>query len=105
MTRMHLESHGFRIVGEASNGAAAVADSWKLRPDFIVMDHQMPYLTGRQASDHIQEIAPESQIVVFSASLEEQPDWAEVFLNKTQLDELGPLLLEMRDKRTGGVDS
>jgi DNA-binding NarL/FixJ family response regulator len=38
------------VVGEASNGAVAVAEAQRLRPDVVVMDIQMPVLDGIEAT-------------------------------------------------------
>ena len=38
------------VVGEAANGAVAVAEARRLRPDVVVMDIQMPVLDGIEAT-------------------------------------------------------
>ena len=52
--RMVIESApGFTVVGEAENGAAAVAMASALRPDIVLMDLRMPVLDGIEATRQI----------------------------------------------------
>lgn len=44
--RAMLESDGFVVVGEASDGAAALAAVEALEPDVVVLDIQLPDMTG-----------------------------------------------------------
>jgi CheY-like chemotaxis protein len=92
LIRMHLEGRGYRIVGEASNGATAISAAFKLDPDVITLDYQMPLLTGDLALEHIREIRPDVKVVVVSATLDESPEWADDFLPKERLVELPELL-------------
>jgi len=48
--RRLLESHdAFEIVGEATNGAEAIALARRLKPDVLVLDVSMPQMTGLEA--------------------------------------------------------
>jgi DNA-binding NarL/FixJ family response regulator len=44
--RALLESEGFTVVGEAADGAEALAKSHELRPDIVLLDVQLPDLDG-----------------------------------------------------------
>jgi DNA-binding NarL/FixJ family response regulator len=40
--RLVLEAEGFRVVGEAGNAAAALVAVAELRPEFVLLDVQLP---------------------------------------------------------------
>ena len=48
-----LEEEGFDVVGEASDGDAAVRLASERRPDLVIMDIKMPGLDGLAAADRI----------------------------------------------------
>ena len=51
--RLILELAGFDVVGEAADGAAAVAAVAEHRPDVVLMDLRMPVMDGVQATERI----------------------------------------------------
>jgi two-component system chemotaxis response regulator CheB len=57
----------FLVVGEAEDGARALALAKALRPDVVVLDVHMPIMTGWEAARRIMNEAP-TPIVIVSAS-------------------------------------
>lgn len=67
LLRLNLELDGrFEIVGEAADGAEAVALAKSLRPDAVVLDLAMPVMDGLEAIPVILESCPGSRILVLS---------------------------------------
>lgn len=67
LLRLNLELDGrFEIVGEAADGAEAVALAGSLLPDAVVLDLAMPVMDGLQAIPVILESSPASKILVLS---------------------------------------
>lgn len=68
LLRVNLELDGrFEVVGEAADGAEAVALARSLYPDAVVLDLAMPVMDGLQAAPVIRESSPASRILVLSA--------------------------------------
>lgn len=65
--RLILEREpGFEVVGEADDGAAAAEMALELLPDVVVLDLDMPVLTGTEAAQLIRDKAPSIETVVVS---------------------------------------
>lgn len=90
--RLLCETNGMRTVGEAANGVEAVALALRHQPRFVILDYMMPRLDGEGTAEILRSVSPDSKIVAFSALLEEEPEWADAFLNKARIGELMPLL-------------
>jgi AmiR/NasT family two-component response regulator len=63
-----LRDNGFDVVGEAADGATAVALATELRPDLVVMDVKLPQLDGISAAEQLAKnhIAPVVLLTAFS---------------------------------------
>lgn len=92
----------FTIVGQASDGAAALALADRHKPDAVVLDLSVP--GGVDAWDALPELhrrLPGARIVVFSAFpeavslVEALTSGADAYLNKASAWELVPVLAEL----------
>jgi DNA-binding NarL/FixJ family response regulator len=54
------------VVGEAADGAEAVAAALAHRPDIAILDVAMPRLTGLQATREIRHLVPEVRVLILS---------------------------------------
>ncbi|SFJ01891.1 two component transcriptional regulator, LuxR family [Paenibacillus sp. UNC496MF] len=58
----------FEIVGEAANGEQAVAMAAQLAPDLVLMDINMPVVSGMEATQLIKAFDPRIKIVMVTVS-------------------------------------
>jgi CheY-like chemotaxis protein len=65
-TRLRIEP-GFDVVGEAANGAEAIARVGELKPALMILDLQMPVMSGEEVIPILRSLAPALRILVFSA--------------------------------------
>jgi two-component system nitrate/nitrite response regulator NarL len=67
VVRSTLQQHPhFEICGEAVNGAEAIVEAKRLKPDVVVLNVSMPVMNGLEAAREIKTILPESAIVILS---------------------------------------
>ncbi len=57
---------GIEVVGQAADGAEAIEQALRLRPDVVVMDLQMPRVSGVVATREIAAKLPETRVVVLT---------------------------------------
>ncbi len=56
-----------RVVGEASDGASAVAIAERRHPDVVIMDVRMPGMDGLEATKELSQKLPETSVLIFTA--------------------------------------
>lgn len=61
-----LQRDDFEVVGEASDGRAAVRRAQSLKPDLILMDLRMPEMGGVEAMQKIRETQPDIKFLVLT---------------------------------------
>lgn len=89
--RALLEAGEFDVVGEAEDGAAAVAAAVELRPDIVLLDIQLPDGDGFEVAERLAIDGVASAIVLISSRnvnsfrrrLAANPAWS--FISKTEL--------------------
>src|SRR3954447_14054530 len=59
---------GFELVGEAGDGASAIALAAELQPDLIVLDLGLPDLAGREVMARLRQVVADAKIVVFTGT-------------------------------------
>ena len=64
---MLLESEGYHVVGEAADGAEAVAEGVRLRPDVVLLDVQLPDTTGFEVARRLLDAGLNCQVVLVSS--------------------------------------
>jgi DNA-binding NarL/FixJ family response regulator len=66
-----LEEQGVQVVGEAPNGQTALRLATELVPDVVIMDLNMPGLSGVETTRHLTGIAPLARVVVLTISVDD----------------------------------
>ena len=65
--RALLEAEGFAVVGDAANGASAIAEAARLRPDVVLLDVQLPDVDGFTVAGRL-AVGPDPPRVVLISS-------------------------------------
>lgn len=66
------KENDLEVAAEASNGQEAIRQAEEVQPDVVLLDLAMPLCDGFQATEQILACSPNSRVVIFSASAEEQ---------------------------------
>jgi DNA-binding NarL/FixJ family response regulator len=64
-------ANGFRILGQCSDGAAAVDMILSLQPDFAILDLHMPGMTGVEAVRRLRAEGSKAKLMILSISRDE----------------------------------
>ena len=64
--RMILTARGITVIGEAADGAEALAQARRLQPDVVLMDIRMPNIDGLQATWQILHQLPDCRVIMLT---------------------------------------
>lgn len=67
-----LKDAGFEIVAEAGDAEAAVSAAEKHQPDLVLLDILMPGMSGLEVVEKITAVAPDTRVVLLTASESEE---------------------------------
>jgi NarL family two-component system response regulator LiaR len=67
-----LEQHGVDVAGEVDDGTSAVEVVRDAAPDVVLMDVNMPGISGIEATMRIRAVAPTAQVIMLTVSADEQ---------------------------------
>lgn len=62
-----LEAEGFEVIGEASDGATALEETERLRPDLVLLDIRLPDLDGFAVAERIAADGEPPAVVLISS--------------------------------------
>ena len=66
-----LRENGIDVVAEVSNGEAAIRSAEEMAPDVVVMDLNMPGLSGLDATRRLIDEIPSTHVLVLSVSAQD----------------------------------
>ena len=72
LTRLFGEADGLKVVAEARTGDDAVRRAAELLPDVVVMDIDMPGISGVEATRRLLEVSPHSAVLMLTATDDEE---------------------------------
>ncbi|WP_297566821.1 response regulator [uncultured Faecalibaculum sp.] len=61
------EKEGFTIIGKAANGREALELAQSRHPDLVISDIVMPEMDGMELTSRLQEICPDTQVIILSS--------------------------------------
>jgi DNA-binding NarL/FixJ family response regulator len=65
--RALLDAEGFAVVGDAADGAAALAAVRQLRPDVVLLDIRLPDLDGFAVAERLAALPEPPRVVLISS--------------------------------------
>ncbi|MCE9598125.1 MAG: chemotaxis-specific protein-glutamate methyltransferase CheB [Spirochaetia bacterium] len=99
------EDRRIEVIAQAVNGKLAIPRVKHYKPNFIILDQEMPEMTGLETLRQIRQLAPETRVIMFCSPSREGADVALTalhegavdFVTKPNSDNLKPFAQYVRD--------
>lgn len=105
MLRTALKVGGFEVLGEGADGREAIELYRRLRPDVLLLDINLPGMTGEEALAAIMEEFPDALVIMLTSLVEQasvlqalELGAAHYIRKDTPLDEIQRLIKETVQK-------
>jgi DNA-binding NarL/FixJ family response regulator len=90
-----LGQGAFRVIAQACDGIEAVSLATTYQPALVILDQEMPRMTGDAAARLLRDLVPATKVVAFTNAFAGKPDWADAFVSKDDVAELEGVLEEV----------
>lgn len=71
MVRLALSvDERWEVVGEAENGMQAIEVAERVQPDVVLLDLEMPWMSGAECLPHIRRASPGTSVVIWTVEPE-----------------------------------
>jgi DNA-binding NarL/FixJ family response regulator len=67
VARQVLETEGFTVVGSAENGAAGIAETLRLVPEIVLLDVELPDISGLEVAEELRRAGSPAAVVLVSS--------------------------------------
>ena len=81
-----LTAQGLEPVWTATDGEGAITALFTHRPDFVLLDFQLPKVGGEAVATAAKRLLPRTKIVLYTGVLKERPEWADALLLKPNVE-------------------
>ena len=86
--RALLAGEAVGSVWDAPDGETALEIAYQHHPRLVILDYEMPRMNGQAVARILRLISPGTRIILLTAVLPERPDWADAYLEKSDIDRL-----------------
>ena len=90
--RRRVEAAGHTLLATATNGPEALLRVADDAPDIVILDYQMPGMTGEEVARELRDRFPEVRIIACSSVALSKPYWADAYIDKSKLADLQEVL-------------
>ena len=71
LVRIALERHeSWRVAGEAADGREAIEAARREQPDVVLLDLEMPWMSGAECLPLVRRVAPEAKVIIWTVEPE-----------------------------------